>query len=102
MTAVDAAAALAAKAGDFVIDPTESERVRRKIDWKLLPMMMALYVSSLQPKEGSDRADWSGAQAMQFVDKTTLGSSSILGIKTDCNLSTTGTAYLFRLPGEEF
>ncbi|RDW74873.1 membrane transporter-1 [Coleophoma cylindrospora] len=50
------------------IDPKEAHRVLRKIDWNLLPLMMILYF-------------------VQFTDKTTLGSSSILGIKTDNHLS---------------
>ncbi|ORY27006.1 putative membrane transporter [Naematelia encephala] len=50
------------------ISEEEANRVRRKIDWNLLPLMMTLYF-------------------VQFTDKTTLGSSSILGIKTDTKLT---------------
>jgi MFS family permease len=42
-------------------DPGESLRIRRKIDRHILPLMCILYL-------------------IQFMDKTTLGSSSILGI----------------------
>ncbi|KAJ9119805.1 hypothetical protein QFC24_005518 [Naganishia onofrii] len=67
---VDAAAALAAKAVGHQLDPVLAKKLLRKIDKNLLPLMMVLYM-------------------MQFVDKTTLGSSSILGIKTDTHLTTT-------------
>lgn len=67
---VDAAAALASKAVGHQLDPVDAKRLLRKIDRNILPLMMVLY-------------------AMQFVDKTTLGNSSILGIKTDTHLSTT-------------
>lgn len=48
---------------------TEDEytRIRKRIDWHLLPLMMALY--------------W-----IQFGDKTSLGNSTILDIKADNNL----------------
>ncbi|KAJ9095975.1 hypothetical protein QFC21_005337 [Naganishia friedmannii] len=67
---VDAAAALAAKAVGHELDPLLAKKLLRKIDKNLLPLMMVLYM-------------------MQFIDKTTLGSSSILGIKTDTKLTTT-------------
>ncbi|KAF9239499.1 MFS general substrate transporter [Melanogaster broomeanus] len=51
------------------LDPIESARVRRKIDFHILPMMCTLY--------------W-----MQFMDKTTLGSAAILGIEQDTHLTT--------------
>jgi ACS family allantoate permease-like MFS transporter len=41
---VDEAAALAGK--DIVIDPAEANRVRRKIDWHLLPLMCREYFGS--------------------------------------------------------
>lgn len=68
--AVDAAAALAAKAVGHKLDPVAAKRLLAKIDRNILPLMMVLY-------------------AMQFIDKTTLGNSSILGIKTDTHLTTT-------------
>ncbi|EJD04818.1 membrane transporter, partial [Fomitiporia mediterranea MF3/22] len=43
---------------------------RRKIDWHILPLMCILYL-------------------IQFMDKTTLGSSAILGLKTDTHLNAT-------------
>ncbi|KAI0807659.1 MFS general substrate transporter [Fomes fomentarius] len=46
---------------DFVLDPQEAARVRRKIDWHLMPLMCILYM-------------------MQFADKTTLGQSAVLGL----------------------
>lgn len=44
------------------LDPAEAEAVRKKIDRHILPLMMVLY--------------W-----VQFMDKTTLGNSAILGIR---------------------
>ncbi|TFK45315.1 MFS general substrate transporter [Heliocybe sulcata] len=58
---VDTGAQLVAGA-DFELDEAEAVRIRRKIDWHILPMMCTLY--------------W-----IQFMDKTTLGSSAILGIR---------------------
>jgi len=51
------------------VDPEEALRIRRKIDWHIMPLMCVLY--------------W-----IQFMDKTTLGSSAILGIKTATHLTT--------------
>jgi len=51
------------------VDPEESLRIRRKIDRHIMPLMCILY--------------W-----IQFMDKTTLGSAAILGIKTDTHLTT--------------
>ncbi|CAE6333014.1 unnamed protein product [Rhizoctonia solani] len=49
------------------LDPEAALKLRKKIDRHLLPLMMILY--------------W-----VQFMDKTTLGSSAILGIRTDTHL----------------
>ncbi|KAH8111692.1 MFS general substrate transporter [Phellopilus nigrolimitatus] len=62
---VDEAAQLATQED---IDPAEALRIRRKIDKHILPLMCILY--------------W-----IQFMDKTTLGSSAILGIKTSAHLN---------------
>ncbi|KZT71376.1 MFS general substrate transporter [Daedalea quercina L-15889] len=62
----DAAAQLVA-GNDVAVDPAEAKRVRRKIDFHILPLMCILYL-------------------MQFADKTTLGQSSVLGILTDAHL----------------
>ncbi|KAG9308676.1 MFS general substrate transporter [Chiua virens] len=51
------------------LDPAESERVRKKIDYHILPMMCTLY--------------W-----IQFMDKTTLGNAAILGIDQGAHLTT--------------
>ncbi|KAJ7153330.1 MFS general substrate transporter [Mycena filopes] len=51
------------------LDPVEAQRVRRKIDLHILPLMCILY--------------W-----IQYMDKTTLGSSAILGIREATHLST--------------
>ncbi|KAH7913605.1 MFS general substrate transporter [Hygrophoropsis aurantiaca] len=52
-----------------ILEPKEALRIRRKIDRNILPMMCMLY--------------W-----IQFMDKTTLGSSAILGIEQATHLST--------------
>ncbi|KAL1405623.1 hypothetical protein Q8F55_009262 [Vanrija albida] len=62
----EVAALVAGHTGE--VDAAEAARVRRKIDWHLMPPLMLLYL-------------------VQFTDKTTLGSSSILGIKKDNHLS---------------
>ncbi|KAJ7100458.1 MFS general substrate transporter [Mycena epipterygia] len=51
-----------------VLDPAEALRIRRKIDYHILPLMCILY--------------W-----MQFMDKTTLGSAAILGIIKSAHLT---------------
>ncbi|PSR77467.1 hypothetical protein PHLCEN_2v7898 [Hermanssonia centrifuga] len=53
----------------FDLDPAESLRIRKKIDWHIMPLMCTLY--------------W-----VQFMDKTTLGSSAILGIREATHLTT--------------
>ncbi|KAJ7618009.1 major facilitator superfamily domain-containing protein [Roridomyces roridus] len=55
--------------GDAELDPAEALRVRKKIDRHILPLMCVLY--------------W-----VQFMDKTTLGNSAVLGIKTSAHLTT--------------
>ncbi|KAF8519820.1 MFS general substrate transporter [Gautieria morchelliformis] len=57
------------------LDPTEALRVRKKIDRHILPMMCVLY--------------W-----VQFIDKTTLGSSAILGIRADTHLNANESNWL--------
>ncbi|TCD70250.1 hypothetical protein EIP91_004151 [Steccherinum ochraceum] len=57
---VDVAAHLTA-GKEIVLEPEEAARIRRKIDWHLMPLMCVLYM-------------------MQFADKTTLGQSAVLGL----------------------
>ncbi|KAJ7121937.1 major facilitator superfamily domain-containing protein [Mycena filopes] len=64
---VDTGAMLAS--GDVELDSAEALRVRKKIDRHILPLMCVLY--------------W-----VQYMDKTTLGSSAILGIKQATHLTT--------------
>ncbi|TFY71974.1 hypothetical protein EVG20_g1010 [Dentipellis fragilis] len=64
---VDTGAQLVAGLGE--LDDAEATRIRRKIDRHILPLMCVLY--------------W-----VQFMDKTTLGSSAILGIRDSAHLST--------------
>ncbi|KAH8092231.1 MFS general substrate transporter [Cristinia sonorae] len=56
-------------AGGIEIDPLEALRIRKKIDWHILPLMCILY--------------W-----IQFMDKTTLGAAAILGIREATHLTT--------------
>ncbi|KAI0066401.1 MFS general substrate transporter [Artomyces pyxidatus] len=51
-----------------VLDRAENARIRRKIDRHLLPLMCTLYI-------------------IQFMDKNTLSSSAILGIRTSAHLT---------------
>ncbi|EMD38093.1 hypothetical protein CERSUDRAFT_113228 [Gelatoporia subvermispora B] len=46
---------------DIQLSPEDAARIRRKIDWHLMPLMCILYM-------------------MQFADKTTLGQSAVLGL----------------------
>ncbi|KAI0072273.1 MFS general substrate transporter [Panus rudis PR-1116 ss-1] len=46
----------------------QAERVRRKIDWHLMPLMCVLYM-------------------MQFADKTTLGQSAVLGLMNGTHIN---------------
>ncbi|KAG6919497.1 hypothetical protein DXG01_005086 [Tephrocybe rancida] len=66
--AVDTAAELSLGDG-AEIDPAEALRIRKKIDFHIMPLMCILY--------------W-----IQFMDKTTLGSSAILGIRESTHLTT--------------
>ncbi|EJD04816.1 membrane transporter [Fomitiporia mediterranea MF3/22] len=52
------------------IDPEEAARVRRKVDRHILPLMCVVY--------------W-----VTYMDKTTLGSSAVLGLKTSTHLNAT-------------
>ncbi|KAF9255327.1 MFS general substrate transporter [Marasmius fiardii PR-910] len=59
---IDTAAEVLAAADYGELDPTEARRIRKKIDIHLLPLMCS---------------------KIQYMDKTTLGSSAILGIRSD-------------------
>ncbi|KAI0937951.1 hypothetical protein AcV7_003280 [Taiwanofungus camphoratus] len=65
---VDTGAQLVA-GNDYEVDLMETRRIREKIDWHILPLMCTLY--------------W-----IQFMDKTTLGSAAILGIREASHLTT--------------
>ncbi|GBE81803.1 Uncharacterized transporter [Sparassis crispa] len=65
---VDVAARLTA-GKDITVDPKEAARIRRKIDWCLMPLMCIMYM-------------------MQFADKTTLGQSAVLGLLSGDRLTT--------------
>ncbi|THG94563.1 hypothetical protein EW026_g6935 [Hermanssonia centrifuga] len=61
-------ALVADRSEDADLSPQESKRLRRKIDWHLLPMLFLIYT-------------------VQFLDKGTLASSSILGFIADNHLT---------------
>ncbi|PCH43306.1 MFS general substrate transporter [Wolfiporia cocos MD-104 SS10] len=52
-----------------IVDAEEALRVRRKIDWHIMPLMCTIY--------------W-----VQYMDKLTLGNAAILGLKTATHLTT--------------
>ncbi|PVF93085.1 MFS general substrate transporter [Serendipita vermifera] len=50
------------------LDPVEARRVKRKLDGRIIPLLMAIYT-------------------LQYLDKTTIGASSILGFLQDAHLT---------------
>ncbi|TDL22854.1 MFS general substrate transporter [Rickenella mellea] len=67
---VDVAIGIAAgHTNDEEISPEEAKRIRRKLDWHILPLLFLLYT-------------------LQNIDKSTLASASILGIIKDNKLTT--------------
>ncbi|KAJ7027370.1 major facilitator superfamily domain-containing protein [Mycena alexandri] len=76
--------------GNVELDPAESLRVRKKIDRYILPLMCGVVEFSTgtsalpyQLRGFSHRKN-----RVQYMDKTTLGSSAILGIKQEAHLTT--------------
>ncbi|KAL5511766.1 hypothetical protein ACEPAH_4984 [Sanghuangporus vaninii] len=65
---VDIAAQVAAGGYGDSIGEEDALRIRRKIDWHLMPLMCILYL-------------------MQFADKTTLGQSAVLGLNQSTHLT---------------
>ncbi|TDL22869.1 MFS general substrate transporter [Rickenella mellea] len=59
----------AGHANDDVMSPKEAQRIRRKLDWHLLPLLFFIYT-------------------LQNVDKGTIAASSILGLIKDNHLTT--------------
>ncbi|PPR05104.1 hypothetical protein CVT26_012340 [Gymnopilus dilepis] len=53
---------------DVPLDPEVAARLKRKIDWHLMPLMCLMYL-------------------MTFADKTTLGQSAILGIQQGAHIN---------------
>ncbi|KUI67325.1 putative transporter PB1C11.03 [Cytospora mali] len=64
---------------DTPLDPKEARRIRDKIDWIILPLLFALFT-------------------LQFVDKSTIGASAVLGLIEDNHL----TADQFNTIGSSF
>ncbi|KAJ6624530.1 major facilitator superfamily domain-containing protein [Mycena sp. CBHHK59/15] len=52
------------------LDPEVAARLRRKIDWHLMPLMCIMYL-----------------YAMTFADKTTLGQAAVLGLQKGAHLT---------------
>ncbi|OCB84143.1 membrane transporter [Sanghuangporus baumii] len=65
---VDIAAQVAGGGYGDSIGEEDALRIRRKIDWHLMPLMCILYL-------------------MQFADKTTLGQSAVLGLNQSTHLT---------------
>ncbi|KAH8773718.1 MFS general substrate transporter [Diaporthe sp. PMI_573] len=65
---VDKAVDLVAGHDTEPLDPGEARRIRNKIDRVVLPLLFSVYI-------------------LQFLDKSTIGASSILGLITDNNLT---------------
>ncbi|PVF97423.1 MFS general substrate transporter [Serendipita vermifera] len=53
---------------DDELDPVESNRVKRKLDLRILPLLMTVYT-------------------LQFLDKNTIGAASILGFLQDTHMN---------------
>ena len=56
-----AAQFLKAQGEDIVLTPQEDKRVLRKIDWRIMPLLLTIY-------------------SLQFLDKTTLSYASVFGV----------------------
>ena len=56
-----AAQFLKAQGEDIVLTPQEDKRVLRKIDWRIMPLLLIIY-------------------SLQFLDKTTLSYASVFGV----------------------
>ncbi|KAJ7286130.1 major facilitator superfamily domain-containing protein [Mycena rebaudengoi] len=67
-TDVDVAALLAAGSNVKELDPEVAAKLRRKIDWHIMPLMCFMYL-------------------MTFADKTTLGQSAVLGLQQGAHLT---------------
>ena len=77
----DTAAQVLAGQSDAPVDPAGYARVLKKIDWHLLPLMCSECDSGLIDVR---TLRWIYGLAMywiQFMDKSTLGNASIMGIK---------------------
>ncbi|KXN86949.1 hypothetical protein AN958_09446 [Leucoagaricus sp. SymC.cos] len=72
---IDTGAELAAGVSEELV-PEEALRIRRKIDRHILPLMCTLY-------------------AIQFMDKTAIGSASIMGIREATHLTTDQLGTIF-------
>lgn len=84
---VDTAATLLAES-DVQLDSAEGERVRRKIDRYIMPLMCSEYLTrrsgSVMNSHVQTAVYW-----VQFMDKTVLGSSTLLGLVDSTHLSAT-------------
>lgn len=77
---VDTGAQLVA-GGAVQLDPEEATRIRKKIDWHILPLMCSKFYVRLDHMPLSLIPRISVLYWVQFMDKTTLGASAILGIR---------------------
>lgn len=70
---------VAGHAEDAPLNPSDARRIRNKVDWVILPLLFALFT-------------------VQFVDKSTIGASAVLGLIEDSHL----TADQFNTIGSSF
>lgn len=68
-----AAQFLKAQGEDIVLTPQEDKRVLRKIDWRLMPLLLTIY-------------------SLQFLDKTTLSYASVFGVSSRSSVCDQGFA----------
>lgn len=77
---VDTAAELVA-GKDIELDPAEALRIRRRIDWHVMPLMCSTSYRSQDSSIVVFILINAALYCIQYIDKTTLGSSAILGIR---------------------
>ena len=82
---VDVAAQLSAGFDEDISD-ADAMRIRKKIDWHILPLMCSKFALDFLEPEIGLRPPHQVLYWIQFMDKTTLGSSAILGIRYVCLL----------------
>ena len=71
--------------GDIVVDEATDKRLLRRIDKRILPIMCLIYgMYDMTHNEMIGR--WETDKPRNYLDKTTLSYSSIMGLQTDIGL----------------